>query len=582
MTNASTKRTTLAHSERKAPHNATAAGATSPQQVITVSVIVRRKNPLHLHELKKHLSHQEFLENYAANPADFDQIRRFAHQHGLSIDESASSLARRTVVLRGTAAALEKAFGVTLQDYTTATGHKFHGFTGTLSLPEEHASIVEAVLGLDARPIAKPHIRRQPRGVAPAAAAQSSFNPNQVAALYGFPSGTGAGQTVGIIELGGGYSASGLDTYFNNLGITPPTVVAVSVDGGANTTGSDADGEVDLDIQVVGSIATGATIAVYFTTNTDQGFIDAITTAVHDTTNKPSVISISWGGPETSWAQSSLTALDEACQSAGALGVTITVAAGDGGSVDGTNSNVVDFPASSPYVLACGGTRITASSTAITSEVVWNDGSEGGSTGGGVSTAFSVPTWQSGLSATTGSGQASALTGRGVPDVAGDASPASGYNVLVDGQQVVVGGTSAVAPLWAALIAIVNQLKGSSVGFVNPTLYGAASAFNDITSGNNDISGGNGGYEATTGWDACTGLGSPKGAAIAAALGVTGGSGSTDGGTSGGGTTTGGGTTGGGGTGTSGTGNGGTGTGTTTGSGKHHHHPKHGHEEGAA
>ncbi|GGG97194.1 S53 family peptidase [Silvibacterium dinghuense] len=525
MTNSSVKRVSLTHSERKAPHNASIVGPTPPQQIITVSVMVRRKNPLQLHELGgRHLSHEEFAEKYAASPADFDQIRSFAHQHGLTVDESASSLARRTIVLRGTAQAMQLAFGVTLHDYTTRTGHKFHGFTGTLSLPDEHASAIEAVLGLDARPIATPHfrVRQKAHGVAAAAAAggDTSFNPNQVAAFYGFPNGTGAGQTVGIIELGGGYNTSDLNTYFNGLGITPPTIVAVSVDGGTNSTGSDADGEVDLDIQVVGSIATGAKIAVYFTTNTDQGFIDAITTAVHDTTNSPSVISISWGGPETSWAQSSLTALDSACQSAGALGVTITVAAGDGGSVDGTNSNVVDFPASSPYVLACGGTHISVSGNAIASEVVWNDGSNGGSTGGGVSTAFAVPTWQNGLQATTGSGAASALTGRGVPDVAGDASPASGYNVLVDGQQEVVGGTSAVAPLWAALIAIINQLKGSKAGFVNPTLYGATSAFNDITQGNNDISGGNGGYEATTGWDACTGLGSPKGTAIATALGV--------------------------------------------------------------
>ena len=577
MTTPSSKRVSLARSERKAPHNASDTGRTSPQQPISVSVIVRRRAALSLKDLGgKHISRQEFNEKYAASPADFDQLRQFAHNHGLTVDESASSLPRRTIVLRGTAAALEKAFGVELHDYTTAEGHKFHGFTGQISLPEEHAPAVEAVLGLDARPIAKPHFRfrQKPHGTVTAAAANVSYSPVQVAGLYNYPTtGNGSGETIGIIELGGGYNPSDITNYFSGLGLTPPTVVAVSVDGGTNspTNPSSADGEVALDIEVAGAVAPGAKIAVYFTPNTDQGFIDAITTAVHDTTNTPSVISISWGGPESSWAQSSLTALDNACQSAGALGVTITVAAGDNGSSDGASGNNVDFPASSPHVLACGGTRLEVSGTTITSEVVWNDGSSGGATGGGVSTAFPVPTWQTGLSS-SGTGGTVALTGRGVPDVAGDASPTTGYNILVDGTSEVVGGTSAVAPLWAGLIAIVNQLKGSPVGFVNPTIYQSSSAFHDITSGNN------GAFSATAGWDACTGMGSPIGTAIATALGVTGtGSGGTGGGSgsgsgSGPGSGTGTGTGSGSGSGTgSGTGSGGSGSGSGSGNGKHHH-----------
>jgi kumamolisin len=329
-----------------------------------------------------------------------------------------------------------------------------------------------------------------------------------VAALYAFPTGVnGAGQTIGLIELGGGYNTSDITTYFQGLGLTPPTVAAVSVDGGANAPGdpSGADGEVALDIQVAGSIANGARIAVYFAPNTDQGFIDAITTAVHDTTNAPSVISISWGGPESSWAQSSVTALDDACQSAAALGVTITVACGDNGSSDGVSSgNHVDFPASSPHVLACGGTELIASGATIGSEVVWNDGAQGGATGGGYSALFPLPSWQ------TSAGIQGA--GRGVPDVAGDAAPESGYNILVDGEQEVVGGTSAVAPLWAALLALINQKKGTPVGFVNPALYPDEADFRDITQGNN------GAYSAGPGWDPCTGLGSPNGTKIAAAL----------------------------------------------------------------
>jgi kumamolisin len=511
MINPSGKRTVLPRSLREAPANAADTGELTPQQIISVSVIVRRKKPLDLKALGgRHISHEEFVENYAADPADFEALRQFAHQHNLSVDENASSIARRTMVMRGTAQAMSEAFGVKLRCFER-DGKSFHGFSGEISVPEEHAVRIEAVLGLDTRPIAKPHIRRRGQIVSHAAAS-TSFNPPQVATLYDFPSNVnGSGQTIGIIELGGGYNSSDISKYFSGLGIQAPTVVSVSVDGGTNTPSNPdgADGEVALDIQVAGSIAPGAKIAVYFTANTDAGFLDAITTAVHDTANKPTVISISWGGPESSWSQSSLTAIDNACQSAGALGVTITVAAGDSGSSDGGDGNNVDFPASSPHVLACGGTKLEGSGNKISSETVWNDGANGGATGGGVSTAFALPTWQQNIGVPAAS---SSSGGRGVPDVAGDASPTTGYNIYVDGESEVVGGTSAVAPLWAALIALSNQQNGKTAGFVNPTLYANTKAFHDITAGDN------GSFSAGPGWDACTGLGSPIGTSVVSAL----------------------------------------------------------------
>lgn len=520
MASPKSRRIALPHSQRTVPANARHIGVTDPQQIVSVSVIVRRKTPLDVQALGgRILSRNEFDRLHAADTADFETLRRFAHQHGLAVDESASSLSRRTLVLRGSVRAIQQAFGVELHDYSSPglrgrPRTRFHTFKGRISLPETVAGVVVAVLGLDARPIAKPHFRylrdlKKKRRASSSGPQPAAFNPPQVAELYQYPSGvTGSGQTIGILELGGGYNASDLETYFQGLGLTPPTVVAVSVDGGTNSPGdpNGADGEVALDIEVAGAIAPGARFAVYFAPNTDQGFIDAITTAVHDTANSPSVLSISWGGPESSWAQASITALDDACQSAAALGVTITVAAGDNGSSDGVKDgkNHVDFPASSPHVLACGGTRLIGSGSSITSETVWNDGAQGGATGGGYSTAFPLPSWQAGK--VSGSF-------RGVPDVAGDADPESGYNILVDGQQEVVGGTSAVAPLWAALIALINQQRGKPCGFVNPTLYGDARDFHDITQGNN------GSYSAGPGWDPCTGLGSPDGAEIASALG---------------------------------------------------------------
>ena len=279
------------------------------------------------------------------------------------------------------------------------------------------------------------------------------------------------------------------------------TLEAVSVDSAPTTPDDDpngADGEVQLDIQVAGSVAPGADLAVYYGNNTGSGFLAAISAAVHDTQRAPSVISISWGGPENQWAAQDIDAMDQAFQSAATLGITVCVASGDDGASDGERGTlVVDFPAASPHVLGCGGTTLPGTGA----ETAWNDGAQGGASGGGFSAHFNRPDWQSGNT-----------QGRGVPDVAGDADPQTGYNVAVDGQATVIGGTSAVAPLWAGLIALINQSTGSNAGFVNPTLYASASAMTDILTGNND------GYNCGPGWDPVTGLGSPKGNAVLAVL----------------------------------------------------------------
>jgi kumamolisin len=269
-----------------------------------------------------------------------------------------------------------------------------------------------------------------------------------------------------------------------------------------------------LDIEVAGAIAPDAQIAVYFAPNTDQGFFDAITTAIHDTTHRPSVISISWGGPESAWTPQTMTAFDQAFQDAAAMGITVCIASGDDGSSDGVEdgSDHVNFPASSPYALACGGTSLKASGGSISSETVWNDGAQGGATGGGISGFFARPAYQNGLSAALTSGGTTPLTKRGVPDVAGDADENTGYNVRVDGTDTVIGGTSAVAPLWAGLIARINSAKGKPVGFINPALYQNGAAFNGITKGNN------GDHAAASGWNACTGMGSPNGTKVATVI----------------------------------------------------------------
>jgi kumamolisin len=194
----------------------------------------------------------------------------------------------------------------------------------------------------------------------------------------------------------------------------------------------------------------------------------------------------------------------------------VCIASGDNGSSDGVTDGAdhVDFPALSPYALACGGTSLQGSGTRIDSEVVWNDGAGNGATGGGISSIFAAAAWQKGLSATTPGGQSTALSKRGVPDVAGNADPETGYDVRIDGTDTVIGGTSAVAPLWAALIARLNQLSGTPLGYANPRLYAGPAALRDITQGNN------GGFAAGRNWDASTGLGSPNGAALASSVKV--------------------------------------------------------------
>ncbi|MGH8145442.1 MAG: S53 family peptidase [Rhodanobacteraceae bacterium] len=476
-------------------------GACSHDEPLDVTLVLRRRQPLD--RPIPRIPRADFAALYGADPADVERVRAFGRQHGMQ--EQACDMACRTLHWRGSAKSLQQAFGVRLGRYEMSPGGAtFIGCSGVPVLPDP---AVIAVLGLDRRPVAHPHFR-----IAQAQPA-ATYTSVQIGQLYDFPAGDGTGQTIAIIELGGGYQQSDLDTYFSGLGLKTPSVSAVSVDGGSNQPGSSADAEVMLDIEVAGALAPAATFVVYFAPNTDQGFYDAISQAAHSSSQPATVMSISWGGPEDSWSATSRDAMETALEDAAALGVTVSVAAGDGGSSDGESDGQphADFPAASPSVLACGGTRLSSSGDTITSEVVWNETAAGeGATGGGVSAVFALPTWQ----ADAGVPKApNGFVGRGVPDVAGNADPLTGYDVLVDGQSEVVGGTSAVAPLWAGLIARLNQQLGKSLGLANAALYATdGNGFHDITQGTN------GAYQAGAGWDACTGWGSPDGAALLTAL----------------------------------------------------------------
>ena len=382
----------LAGSERTAISGVQDLGPVNEQERIEVTVVLRRRAELpdELVFSPEVISQSELADAYGAEPADVELVRETLS--GLGLEITATDEASRRLKVAGTAAALTQVFGTNLRQARSTkpgvSGEVEHRYReGALQVPAALDGIVIAVLGLDNRPQVRAQIR-----TAAAAAKTTSYTPPQVAQAYQFPAGTdGTGETIAILEFGGGYSTSDLQTYFSGLGLSVPSVTAVGVDGGSNAPSPDpsgADGEVLLDIEVAGSVAPGAAQVVYFGPNTDQAFVDAISDAAHATPT-PTVISISWGGPEETWSEQSRTALDQALSDAAALGVTVTVAAGDGGSSDGETDgkNHCDYPASSPYALACGGTRLEASTStgAISSETVWNDGSSGGATGGGIS-----------------------------------------------------------------------------------------------------------------------------------------------------------------------------------------------------
>ena len=505
------------------------------------------------------LTREQLAAIVGADNADVDAVEAFVLAHGLTVGRV--NLAERTMHVHGPASAMRSAFGVTLEKAKVA-GRTFRQRTGDVNIPSALKDIVVGVFGLDDRSQAGPHFKRFRAIAAPDAATpnagatpHAAFNgyvPADLSRAYQFPVATGAGQCIALIELDGGYKPSDIAKYFAAIKTKAPRVVAVGVDGATNAPTGDPDGpdgEVVLDIEVAGGTAPGATIAVYFAPNTDRGFLDAISLAVHDTRLRPSVISISWGAPESQWTQQSMNAMEQLFQEAAALGVPVFVASGDNGATDGTKSLQVDFPAASPSAIACGGTRLDISSGKRVAETVWNDGKSGGATGGGFSKHFNAPAFQTPYIG-------AAATKRGVPDVSANADPATGYRVLLDDKWFIIGGTSAVAPLMAGLIARCNEKGRKSLRDLQARLYGtpapraqrkvpragsgrrtedtmlasnAATAwatagtavplyFTDITQGNNRSGSRGAGFIAKTGWDACTGLGVPIGTQLLASL----------------------------------------------------------------
>ena len=558
-------------------------GPADPHQQIEVTIKLRRKSEAGLPTLKEFIAgkraamtRQQLEERYGALPEDAAKVQRWAVSSGLSVWRV--DLGRRQMHLAGSVAAMSQAFGIKLAMYRhKRTGTAFRcPTTSAIRIPKSLVPIIAGVFGLNDMPAVIRHSLRpviRPATSDPQTLFPGSFYPPAVAKLYKFPPNQGDGQRVAILEFGGGYDPSVLSDYFTGtLGLkTAPTVNAILVLGTQMNIPDGATGEVYLDLEVVGGMAPQATIDVYFAPFTGEGYLNAVDQAIHN--DDYAAASISYGLDEDlagtaanpGWTMLSQN-IDEAFRDATAVGIPVFVSSGDQGSGSlrgqvGPNEVTllsptahVSYPASSPYAIAVGGTMVYASNGSISQEVVWNElgnlqqGSfyYGGAGGGGVSDRYPVmPSYQSGAGIKIKSANKPAATGRVVPDVAGNAGTSTGYLVSQPpGSQypiAPVGGTSAAAPMWAALMACVRESLASTFGgnvpvyFFNDFVYasGSSAAFSNVVGGrefsfdpkNGLVAGkfipiGNNrsttvnGYSASKGFNACTGWGSPNGAAL--------------------------------------------------------------------
>lgn len=458
---------------------------------------------------------------------DHDVVAHWTNSAGLRVTDEDPVTRRLTIT--GETDHLAGLFGVRLERFALETRGQlaeYRGFTGPVWLPSALAGAVTGVFGLDDRPIARSHLRTLAQGRMPAMA----YDPSRLAEIYRYPrlprDGEGIELAAGMIELGGVTHPLDVALAFSRLGLEPPAIENVWLDGAKPLPDPEgADVEVALDYQVLGAMVLAMapkarlTIVVYNAPNSERGFIDAVATAAGDQQRRPSAVSISWGAPEDHWSVQGMRAMDSAFAIGSRRGVTYSAAAGDAGSTNNETDRRQhpEFPASSPHVWACGGTTLIATGDRIVSEAVWNELDSGaGAAGSGVSRVFTTPAYQSAAGLRPRSAD-DGLPGRGLPDGSGDADPLTGWNIVALRELRTTGGTSAVAPMYTALWTLLGGLRGRPVGAPHQALYATGGrGFNDVTSGNTG-----GPYVAAKGWDLASGWGSPRGVDIAHDLNVT-------------------------------------------------------------
>jgi kumamolisin len=474
------------------------------------------------------LDHDEFAYQFGSIKDEIDLVVEWATRNQLTIFEAKQDIA--TVKVYGTPEQFSKLFSVKLKEENNY-GTTYITYDGKITIPNEINDVVDQILGLNNSPIFKNYISTshninandEPKDISEPYSypTKSAIRPNQVSIAYNMPTGSASGASIGIIALTyssyvSGWNQTDVDNSFNRIGITPPIVQEVLVDGATRSLTSDS--ETLLDIYCAGGAAgTGSNVTVYMAPNSVQGFLDGILACAADTVNNPSVLSISWG---TSYERVN----DEygpgflACV---AKGITVFVASGD----RAANNLTPGYPASNPYVVAAGGTSLyMLTGYAYDRESVWNEPTNtasypyGQGSGGGISNIFSVPSWQTGLRATqysysAGTGTTSVISGRGYPDFSAPGDPNTGYLFYLNGSLYgASAGTSAAAPVLAGFFAKLNVLLGQRVGYVNPKLYANPQVFTPITDGNNAAQ--QTGYLATASWNPAIGFGSPNFSAV--------------------------------------------------------------------
>jgi len=555
----------IAGSRRPARPGAKKDGPADPHEIIEIMIQLRRGGAVERQDRKNLIevepgrlrlpSRRRAAEIFGASKKDIEKVEAFARKNGLKVLRS--DAAKRSVRVSGTIEAISKAFKTAINWYSCPT-EKYRGRVGSAYVPKELKDIVVGVFGLDTRDVAK---RRPPSSPALATGGRTAeaavalpstplppasvrpLTPVTVADLYNFPRQKAAGQTVGILEfwnsdaagndMACGYRDSDVEAFFRSLDppLQPPKILSVAVNGASNSPGGVNDAEVVLDIDVVGAVANDATIVVYFSTGDENGWIQALQAAIHPRPSqpRPSILSISWGGAESEWTKAALASMADLFEEAAYLGITVLAATGDRGSHCGVGDGKAhaQYPACDPFVTACGGTMVTYLGAREFKEATWNNSKAGQNvTGGGISDnpENPLPSWQQ--NAKVPVSKESGRKGRGIPDVAGNASPYSGYSIFLNDQKTApMCGTSAVAPLYAGLVAIINAALGRNVGLLNPTLYdlGGTDVFRDIDddADNADQTPGTPpapSYRSRAGWAACTGWGSIDGERLLAAL----------------------------------------------------------------
>ncbi len=423
----------------------------------------------------------------AADPDDLELLRRYCGRYDIEVVSSHW----RAAALTGSMHQLVKAFGATAGIYELEDKRRFRHRSKSLHAPPEIATILQGVFGIHQWPRSHAIGRMQPHVVPPSA--------KDIVARYAFPDGDGSTQAIAIVQLRGEFRNDDFAACMKSQGVVAKKPIVRRIDDAELHHGIETakDLESAIDTQIVGALAPGAQIVIYAAPDDERGVLDAIRHSLFDYKNNPSIISISFGFPEYLWTPAALTILNDLFAFAALAGVSVFCASGDGGAeLDREGRAHVLAPASSPFAHACGGTQIGKDD----SESVWPQ------SGGGFSALFDVPPWQGAAAAVARAYKAT--PGRGVPDVAAQATP--GYRVYFNGKAFAMGGTSAVAPMWAALASRLAQRIGHSLGFFSPLLYNANAkrAFREATSGGNDR------YKGAPGWNPCVGLGAPIGTAL--------------------------------------------------------------------